>query len=227
MRCLEICGISCFTSFPIYSMGHGVPRSSPTHQPPYLYTYRCDYVSTAYRIYSIYQPLHLAYTYISYSFILFYTRYCIIIASALSPARYLVAYPIYIPYILCRYCILYHLFCLSTTSRVFLYLVGIYVYRYYILDSVKCAFSPPPPLIAGAVHIPILTGEKRASLGFTHRPIKVHWPTRYRAISRVFHYLVLYTYNQPRHLVPCHPFRFSSILHILYLVGVFTIGPKM
>lgn len=85
MRCLEICGISCFTTFPIYSMGHGVPRSSPAYQPPYLYTYRCDYVSTAYRIYSIYQPLHLAYTYISYSFILFYTRYCIIIASALSP----------------------------------------------------------------------------------------------------------------------------------------------
>lgn len=104
---------------------------------------------------------------------------------------------------------------------------GIYVYRYYILDGVKCAFSPPPPLIAGAVHIPILTGEKRASLGFTHRPIKVHWPTHYRAISKVFHYLVLYTYNQPRHLVPCHPFRFPSILHILYLVGVVTIEPKM
>lgn len=85
MRCLEICGISCFTTFPIYSMGHGVPRSSPAYQPPCLYTYRRDYVSTAYRIYSIYQPLHLAYTYISYSFILFYTRYCIIIASALSP----------------------------------------------------------------------------------------------------------------------------------------------
>lgn len=124
MRCLEICGISCFTTFPIYSMGHGVPRSSPTYQPPYLYTYRCDYVSTAYRIYSIYQPLHLAYTYISYSFILFYTRYCIIIASALSPPgiswHILYTYPTS-----CGggYCILYHLFYLSTISRVFLYLV--------------------------------------------------------------------------------------------------------
>lgn len=38
-------------------------------------------------------------------------------------ARYLVAYPIYIPYILCRHYILYHLFYLSTISRVFLYLV--------------------------------------------------------------------------------------------------------
>ena len=62
-------------------------------------------------------------SYILYSSISFYTRYCIFIASASSPARHLVAYPIYIPYILYRYDILYHLSYLSTVSCVFLYLV--------------------------------------------------------------------------------------------------------
>ena len=123
MRCLEICGISCFTTFPIYSMGHGVPCYLSPSQPPYLYPYRCDIVSTAYCIYHIYQPLHLAYILYLVFFYIFLYEILYYYRLRIFPARHLVAYLTYTPYILYRYDILYHLSYLYPISCVFLYLV--------------------------------------------------------------------------------------------------------
>lgn len=60
---------------------------------------------------------------------------------------------------------------------------------------------------------PISRPREPRSLAVLGRPVKVHWPTHFRVISRILLYLVLYTLHQPQYLVDSNRAMNLCILH--------------
>ena len=60
---------------------------------------------------------------------------------------------------------------------------------------------------------PVSRPREPRSLAVLGRPVKVHWPTHSRVISRILLYLVLYTFHQPQYLVVSNGAMNMCILH--------------
>lgn len=100
--------------------------------------------------------------------------------------------------ILCRYYILYSMYLLP------LYLVPrssspLRPSSTCILHSIG-PYCTPHSIRADRVD-PISRPREPHSLAVLGRPIKVHWPTHSRVISRILLYIVLYTIHQPQYIV--------------------------
>lgn len=99
----------------------------------------------------------------------------------------------------------------------------LYIYHHYILSHFTPPASRPHTAQTWALRCtsyswadrvnPISRPREPRFLAVLGRPVKLHWPTHFRVISRILLYLVLYTLHQPQYLVDSNRAMNLCILH--------------